>query len=67
MSGFKKPDASGQGSVIGGPGFATHIHRSNDPLNPWHSVKIEKTGETFKGWGSTNEYVDSLLPDWMKK
>lgn len=67
MSFTKKSDASGLGSIISGTGWATHIHESNDPINPWFSVKIESTGERIKGYGNFNDYVDSLLPDIMKK
>lgn len=67
MSTFQTPDSSGQGSIIGGSGWGTHIHQSNDPLDPWYSIKIEKTGERIKGYGDFNSYVDSLLPESMRR
>jgi len=63
----KKSDASGEGEIISGSGWSTHIHKSKDPLNPWYSIKNEKTGESIKGVGSSKDYIDSLLPDFMKK
>jgi hypothetical protein len=46
-------------------GWTTHTHRSNDPLNPWYSIRNESTGETYKGRGDFNAAVDSLLqPSW---
>lgn len=66
MSSFYKPDASGDGEIIGESGWATHIHRSVDPLNPWYSVKIEETGERISGLGDFNAAVEKLLPpSWL--
>jgi len=63
-----KPDASGLGSIITGSGWATHIHKSNDPLDPWFSITDQKTGEKLaQGLGSTNDYINSLLSSRTKK
>jgi hypothetical protein len=68
MSTFQKPDSSGQGSIIGGSGWGTHIHQSNDPLDPWYSIKVENSNEKpIKGYGSFNDYVDSLLPESLRR
>ncbi len=70
MCGFEKDDSSGQGRIIGGSGWGTHIHQSRDPLDPWYSITFENPTETtksIKGWGSFNDYIDSLLPDSLKK
>ena len=55
-----RPDGS---KIIAGQGWFTHIHQGLD----WFNIKIEKTGETFKGMPDFNSLVDKYLPDWMKK
>ena len=67
MSDFNELDSNGTGTVSGGSDWATHVHKSNDPLDPWYSIRDEKTGETWKGRSDKNEYIDSLLPAWMKE
>ena len=49
--------------IITGQGWATHIHQGPD----WFNVKIEKTGEPFKGMPAFNSIVDPYLPKWMKE
>ena len=43
-------DANGN-PIITGKDWATHIHVSKDPLDPWFSVKEEKTQKHLaQGW-----------------
>lgn len=55
-----RPDGS---KIITGEGWETHIHQGLD----WFNIKVEKTGESFKGMPNFNSMVDKYLPDWMKK
>jgi hypothetical protein len=55
-----RPEGS---KIITGEGWATHIHEGVD----WYNIKIEKIGESFKGFKDFNCLVDKYLPDWMKK
>ena len=62
-----KTDSSGEGSIITGTGWATRIHKSNDPLSPWFSISDQKTGEKLaQGRGDVNDYLDRLLPSSFK-
>ena len=63
---FRSSDNRGNFIIGGRDGWATHIHRSNDPMSPWTSIKIESTGERFQRWDSLNDSISPLLPDWMK-
>lgn len=64
----RRQDAENLGSIIADRDWATHIHQSNDPLNPWFSITDQRTGKKLaQGLGSTNDYIDSLLPSFMKK
>ena len=72
MSTFEKSDSSGQGNIIGGNGWSTHIHKSNDLLDPWYSIKFDnpllRDIKPIKGYGDFNDAVDNLLPEsWRIK
>ena len=49
--------------LIVGDGWSSHIHTGDD----WYNIKVEKTGETIKGFRDFNAMIDTYLPDSFKK
>ena len=66
---FQKMDAAGAGVLTIDPGWATHIHHSVDPLDPWWHIESQAKLASgapafeFSGWdGGFAQTVDSMLP-----